>query len=266
MAYEIDSFLKQESARCQPKLPAGLVLDGKMEFAQWQKALREGVQDKVGAFPSDPPELNLTKVREEKLEGVTRQFFTYQSQQGLIVPAYYLIPDQPLPGNPAVIAVTGHGFGVDDIVGIDENGNNYPDEQSAGYQKQFALTLARKGFYVIAPEPLGFGYLRLAEDKQKDPGTTSCHRVSTSLLMCGTTITSVRVYECVRCLDVLAELGDADLARVGCMGISGGGWSAPSLPRLSPVSVPASSADTRIISGPLLWRCTIVWTISSPEC
>lgn len=234
MAYEIDLFLKQEAARCQPKLPVGLVLDGKMGFVQWQEALREGVQDKIGAFPSEPPELDLTKIREEKLEGVTRQFLTFQSQEGLTVPAYYLIPDQPLPGNPAVVAVTGHGFGVDDIVGIDEYGNNYPDEKSAGYQKQFALTLARKGFYVIAPEPLGFGHLRLAEDKQKDPRATSCHRVSTSLLMCGTTVTSVRVYECVRCLDVLAELGDADLSRVGCMGISGGGLVATFFAALEP--------------------------------
>ncbi len=223
MAYEIDSFLKQEIDKCQARLPADLVLDGKMDFAQWQEALRKGVQEKIGAFPSNPPALNLTKVREEKLAGVTRQFWTYQSQEGLTVPAYYLVPDEPLPGKPAVIAVTGHGFGVDDIVGIDENGNNYPDAQSAGYQKQFALTLAQKGFYVIAPEPLGFGYLRLAEDKEKAPQETSCHRVSTSLLMCGTTVTSVRVYECIRCLDVLAELGNVDLERVGCMGISGGG-------------------------------------------
>lgn len=234
MAYEIDSFLDYQASQCRAEMPAKLVLDGKMNLPCWQKALRKGVADIIGRFPDTPPDLNLTRIREEKVEGVTRQFLTYQSQQGLTVPAYYLIPDHPLPGNPAVIAVTGHGFGVDDIVGIDEHGNNYPDEQSAGYQKQFALTLARRGFHVIAPEPAGFGYLRLAEDKKQGSHAYSCHRLSTSLLMCGTTITSVRVYECIRCLDVLAELGDANLKHIGCMGISGGGLVCSFLAALEP--------------------------------
>ena len=223
MAFEIDEFLAWKTSQCNPSLPASLVMNGDMTPKAWRTTLQNELRRILGGFNENPIPLAITEIREDKLEGVTRRFFSYQSQEGLTIPAYYLVPSHPLPGKPAIVAITGHGFGAADIVGIDVNGKDYPNVQSSGYQKQFALTLAQMGFYVIAPEMIGYGELRLAEDKQKGSEVFSCYRLGTNLLMCGETIAQLRVQECFRALEVLEAFGDSNKERIGCMGISGGG-------------------------------------------
>ena len=223
MAYEIDGFLRQCIQGCKARLPVSLAMTGTLPFDAWRAQLRAGITGMLGAFPAPAP-LALQTIEEKQLPGVSRRFITYQSQEGLTVPAWYLVPDAPLPGKPGVVAIHGHGFGVDDIVGIREDGRDYAEGEDPGYHKSFALALARRGFHVISPELLGFGRLRTARDKAAgNAHASSCHAVTTTLLMCGSSIAAARVFQCVRALDVLEALGDADPTRLGCMGISGGG-------------------------------------------
>ena len=57
-----------------------------------------------------------------------------------------------------MICVPGHGRGVDDIVGIDEQGRDRTDK--SGYQHDFAIQVAETGMAAVAIEPLGFGCRR----------------------------------------------------------------------------------------------------------
>ncbi|MCL2352736.1 MAG: dienelactone hydrolase [Firmicutes bacterium] len=223
MAYEIEGFLDCVCESARPRFPASSVLSGETDHKTWRDSLRNALTRVIGGFPADPPALGVKIVRTSKPGGVTRHFIEYQSQNCLTTPGYYLVPDEPLPGNPAVVAVTGHGYGVDDIVGIRPDGADYGEGDELSYQKRFGLALCRRGFHVLAPEMAGFGHMRLAGDKAAHPDQTSCHQLSTRLLMAGSTTAAVRVYQCMRAIDALTELRGADKNRVGCMGISGGG-------------------------------------------
>lgn len=82
----------------------------------------------------------------------------------------------------------------------------------------------KQGFVVAAPEVLGFGDRRLAEDLTSgEPGRNSCFRLSSALLMAGQTMAGCRIYETMRALDYLQEREEVDGERIGIMGISGGG-------------------------------------------
>jgi len=57
-----------------------------------------------------------------------------------------------------MICVPGHGRGVDDIVGIDDRGQERTDR--AGYQHDFAIQAAEAGIAAVAIEPAAFGCRR----------------------------------------------------------------------------------------------------------
>ena len=151
----------------------------------------------------------------------TRERLVFETEPGLLTPAYLLVPEGANAETPTVIALHGHGFGVADIVGLRPDGSEQAPGES-GYHKAFAVALAQRGFVVIAPELFGFGELRLTRDiKPDNPYDSSCNAVSSMLFMVGRTTAGVRVNQASRCIDALTELGYAH-APVA-MGISGGG-------------------------------------------
>ena len=143
------------------------------------------------------------------------------SAEGIKFPAYVLIPDRLRGKTPAVVAVHGHGYGKDDIVGILEDGTQKagPD----GYQKDFALEIVRRGLLVIAPEVLGFGERREEKEKKQAANLNSCKDASLFALEMGRTMIGLRVWDVMRCVDYLGTRLEVDSRRIGIMGISGGG-------------------------------------------
>jgi hypothetical protein len=120
-----------------------------------------------------------------------------------------------------MICVPGHGRGVDDIVGIDEKGQDRTDK--AGYQHDFAIQVAEAGLAAVAIEPLAFGCRRHPVAAARGLGNNSCNPSAGAALLLGQTMIGWRVYDVMRTIDYLETRSDLDARRVGCMGISGGG-------------------------------------------
>lgn len=139
----------------------------------------------------------------------------------MIVPAWLLVPADLQQPAPAVITVHGHGAGVDDTVGLDPQGAPHADPDD--YHQNFALTLCKQGFVVIAPELRGFGRRREARDQAESPGTNSCHAAAWWGIMLGKPLLGSRVWDTLRMIDVLQALPEVDGQRIGIMGGSGGG-------------------------------------------
>ncbi len=220
MEFTAETFFDQLISQ-RPALPVSRVLNGEMMIEEWRGKLREQVLCGLGTMCFDSL-LNICELERVPCEGYTRVKLRYTVEPGLMTPAYLLIPDGYQKGSAAVLAVHGHGYGVKDIVGLNPDGSVRIG--APGYEKDFALSLVKKGFLVLAPELMGFGELRLDEDKQAPhPDTSSCRRLSTALLMYGRTMAGIRVEQCVRALDLLETVETVDKTRIGCMGISGGG-------------------------------------------
>jgi len=217
--YNPDSYLKKLYQDNTPEfLFKAKTID---EWKRWNEELREVFIRDLGGFPDKKVDLSPKLIEEKEYDDYIRQRIVYTTDENLDVPAYVLIPKNASGKLPAVVACHGHGYGSRAIVGLKPDGEDNTGDP--GYQKNFAVELVKRGFLVIAPELLGFGDRRLKEDMNKDPNGSSCHRISTNLLMLGKTMAGVRVYDIIRTIDYLETREDVDSSRIGCMGISGGG-------------------------------------------
>jgi len=191
------------------------------EYNRWKEGLREAFARVLGEFPKHKIDLNPRVLEEREYPDYFLQRVVYDGDVDLPIPAYVLKPKNSAERLPAIVACHGHGYGSKEIVGLKPDGTD--NHANPSYQKNFALELVKRGFLVIAPDLLGFGDRRLREDKNKDPNESSCHMISTYLLMLGKTMAGMRVFDIMRTIDYLENRDDVDIQRIGCMGISGGG-------------------------------------------
>ena len=140
---------------------------------------------------------------------------------GVSVLAYLLLPQRAQSPAPTMICVPGHGRGVDDIVGIDDQGLDRTDK--AGYQHDFAIQVAEAGMAAVAIEPMGFGCRRDPINARQGLSRKACEPAAGGALLVGETMVAWRVWDVMRTLDYIATRTELDSSRVGCMGISGGG-------------------------------------------
>lgn len=168
--------------------------------------------------------------------GYSRRTVTFSTRAGMSAFAYWLLPNDRAKKLPTMICLPGHGRGVDDLVGIDDEGNER--DHYDGYQHDYALQFVRNGYATLALEPLGFGHRRDLAACKGNGSTSSCQPASGSALMLGETMVGWRVWDVIRAIDFLSELPEADPAKIGVMGISGGGT----------VSLYAGALDERIFA------------------
>jgi dienelactone hydrolase len=191
------------------------------EAEAWQKKLRAKLTELLGGFPSDPAPLRPVVLETREFPGYRREKVVFDSRKNLSVLAYVLTPKNASGPFPTMVCVPGHGRGVDDIVAIDDKGQDRTDR--AGYQHDFAIQVVEAGMAAVAIEPMAFGCRRDAITAKKTLGTSACQPVAGGALLVGQTMIGWRVYDVMRTIDYIATRPELDVRRVGCMGISGGG-------------------------------------------
>src|SRR5215472_15258176 len=131
----------------------------------WQKRLRGKVTELLGGFPATRPPLAAETLEVREFPGYRREKFVFTSRPGMGVLAYLLTPKDAKPPYATMVCVPGHGRGVDDIVGIDDQGQDRTNKD--GYQHDFAIQVAEHGMAAVAIEPLAFGCRRDSRTKTK---------------------------------------------------------------------------------------------------
>lgn len=132
---------------------------------------------------------------------------------------YYILTPS-VPSGVGVVALCGHGYGCRQIIRMSKRGHYRTINFLENGQRGFAIELAKRGNTVIVPEMIGFGKARLIEDMHKPFYISSCDTISHHLLEYGLNMAGLRVYQAMRCVDLLNMIG---CSSIGCMGISGGG-------------------------------------------
>jgi dienelactone hydrolase len=187
----------------------------------WQRELYLKITELVGGFPAERAPLRPQTIESRAFPAYHREKIVFDSRSGVSVLAYVLTPSRGQTPAPAMICVPGHGRGVDDIVGIDEQGRDRTDK--AGYQHDFAIQVAEAGIAAVAIEPIGFGCRRDPLNAQRGLAQKGCEPIAGGALMLGQSLIGWRVWDIMRTIDYIATRPDLDASRVGCMGISGGG-------------------------------------------
>jgi hypothetical protein len=180
---------------------------------KWQNALRSKLSELIGGFPTARQPLRPITLETRQFPGYTREKIVFDSQPGVSVLAYLLLPEKARRPAPVMICVPGHGRGVDDIVGIDDKGGDRTDK--AGYQHDFAIQVAEAGMAAMAIEPMGFGCRRDPINARQGLSRKACDPVAGGALLVGQTMIAWRVWDVMRTLDYIASRSELDQSRVG---------------------------------------------------
>ena len=188
---------------------------------QWQRELRAKLTELLGGFPAKPAPLESQTLEIRDFPAYRREKFIFQSRPDSWVLGYLLTPKPAQKPQPVVICLPGHGRGVDDIVGIDDKGQDRSVKE--GYQYDFAIQAVEHGMAAVAIEMMAFGCRRDPLTQTHGLSTTACQPAAGAALLLGQTMIGWRVYDVKRTIDWIETRPELDPRRLACMGISGGG-------------------------------------------
>lgn len=190
---------------------------------KWQAQTRRALGQALGLDRLPTAPLAPRKIETVDRGDHTREKVLIKTAPGVVMPVYLLLPKKGRRPFPVVLAFHGHGYGVKDIVGLWEDGEERREPD--GYHRDFGVALCRQGFAVAAPEISCFGERQTdfsyLEAGQGSPGT--CTHTSVLAFHLGLSTVGLRVHDGLRLVDYLQTRRDLDTARLGAMGISGGG-------------------------------------------
>lgn len=180
----------------------------------WQKrqtSVRQTLWNLIGPFP-EKTSLNAKITGTLKKNGYKVENIIYESLPGFYVTASLFIPDNVKTPAPAILFCSGHSTGV------------YRLEL---YQQPL-LNLVKKGFIVLAIDPIGQGERLQYFDPVKGESTIGSSTLehsypSVQVFLIGKSVARYFIWDGIRGIDYLVSRKEVDPKRIGVHGLSGGG-------------------------------------------
>ncbi len=199
----------------------------------WQQELRAELIDLL-AVGYDAAAAPVETISCRDMGDYTRYYIRMTAPDGVIIPAYKLVPKELSRPARAILCLHGHGPGKVIPAGFECDVLGRAIEIVG--ERDYAVQAARCGYIAVSPDMRGFGELMLRDDMDADRGN-SCMQLSQRLMMVGRTLLGMRVHDSMYWHDYLAGLDEVDPEHVYITGQSGGGtgtlFSAACDPRFS---------------------------------
>jgi dienelactone hydrolase len=247
-------FVQQQADRSPLEL--SFLQDKFTDLAAWQPTARATVLEHLSyAPPPVPPAAQLIQ-REDRGDYV-QEYITFQTTPDIRVPAYVLIPKKATLPAPGIVALHCHGgfyvWGKEKLLESDGEPPALTEyKQELYHGRSIASELARRGYVVVVIDAFYWGERRMVLDD--DPGSyrersqmtkedvAKFNRrsqegeqlVARSLFTAGITWPGVALWDDLRTVDYLASRPEVDPARLGCVGLSMGGYRSFLLAALEP--------------------------------
>lgn len=226
------------------------------DLQAWQKLARAQVLDCL--YYSPPPvSASPQLVRRTDRGDYIEEYLTFQTTPDLRVPAYVLIPKNATRPAPGLVVLHCHGgayvWGKEKVVALDNEHAALSEYKKALYEgTSIANELVRRGYVVITSDMFYWGERRMlldddppsyrapqnmtSEDVQafNRRSSQSEQLVARALMTAGITWPGVLLWDDLRTLDYLASRPEVDRRRLGCVGLSVGGYRSFLLAALDP--------------------------------
>lgn len=207
-----------------------------------QKQTRETVLRLIGGLPDYTGPLNAKTMGRIDAGDYTIERVTFESLPRLVVTANLFLPKRA-GKHPGILFPLGHW------------------DQGKPAAQHMAANLARKGFAVLAYDPLGQGERQQAFDKRANRsligGSTEQHFMAgANAILINESFARYRIWDAKRGIDYLVSRAEVDAERIGATGCSGGGTVTTYIAALDPrikVAAPACYMNSfrLVFTGPV---------------
>lgn len=190
----------------------------------WRTATQSKLRSLIGYDTMEMAPLDPRITEEVDFDDYVRQRVEIQTEPGVIMPMYVLIPHDGESPYSAVLALHGHlSGGKAVVVGCREN----PSVAAAieKYNYDYGVQLVRAGFITFCPDARGFGERQEAlagSCAYLDPLSGSCILINNMAFPLGQTLVGMFTWELHRLIDYVQLREDCRADRIGCVGFSGG--------------------------------------------
>jgi dienelactone hydrolase len=185
-----------------------------------QKQVRDRILSLIGGLPEYHGPLNARVTKTTRRDGFIIDHVLFESLPNYYVTANLYRPDSP-GRHPAILMSMGH----------------WDSGKAAG--QLLSSNLARKGFVVLAYDPVGQGERQQAYDKRTGRsligGPTDQHFLNgAAAILLGQSVGRYFIHDGMRAIDYLVTRPEVDSERIGAMGCSGGGTQTTYIAALDP--------------------------------
>ena len=245
-----------EATAARSTMELSFLQDRFQDVEAWKREARAKV---LGLLQYSPPKCD---PRAEVVERVDcgqyiREKLYFNTTPDIRVPAYLLLPKGQPKRRPAIVALHDHGaffvWGKEKIVATENEHPALAEFKRTYYSgRSFASELAERGYVVIAIDMFYWGQRRML--LPKDPpawldrdtmsledvaafnrrSSANTSLVATGLFEAGITWSGVMFMDDIRTVDYLATRPEVDPERIGCCGLSVGGFRSAHLAGLDP--------------------------------
>ncbi len=210
---------------------------------------REGRKLVFAALGGSPPPVapQAEVVARQDLGSFTREKIVFSTTPELRVPAYLHLPKQRNGRLPAIVDLHSHGgmflFGKEKVIDFGVNHPAMVPYHKANYAgRPTATELVKRGYAVITIDAFGFGERRILLEEDRGAGwersgysmedvvrlNQKCRAKESSIVKtlayAGYSWPGVVAWDDIRTVDYLLSRPEIDRTRIGCVGVSMGGW------------------------------------------
>jgi len=189
----------------------------------WRAQLVSKLKELLGYERLVPAPLNPRVTQIVQCDGYRREHVLIDTEPGVTMALYALIPNGLQDSVPAILAPHGHDSGgklcpagVVEVTGV--------AERVKQYNYDYGRQAARRGYVVFCPDARGFGERR--ESLCQTPEAlfeSSCRQIAHMALPLGLTVAGMWTWDLSRLIDYALTRPECAGQPVGCIGLSGGG-------------------------------------------
>lgn len=230
----LDSILLKAQHRMRQDAFTGNTQD---EFKEWQARSITTLYELLGLHHMETaplePQIDEVVVLED---GIVRQHLRIQTEPGVWMTAYVLVPANCSRSTPVVICPHGHNcYGKYGVAGCYE----YPAvlKQIEHYHCDYGRRIAQLGYVAICPDMRGFGERRSGVERTRImPDALKCECASIAHMgePLGITVLGMACWDLMRMVDYIEQRDDWNHDQIYCCGFSSGGMQTLYLTALEP--------------------------------